>query len=88
MLEKIQLVQTRIAELEDLLEKARTGKKYADLKWTEALLNLNKKVLAQLMQGLPIEFYKMPEAPDSRSTLRGFFLSKDQVIEPFVSVWN
>jgi hypothetical protein len=85
MVEKIQLIQNRIKELEEMLEKARSGRSYADLKWTESLLNLNKKILTQLMHGLPIEFYKV-QYTDEKA--KGFFLTKDQVIEPFVSVWN
>lgn len=85
MLEKIHLIQNRIAELEEKLEKARSGKSYADLKWTQSLLDLNKKVLTQLMQGLPIEFYKV-QYTDEKA--KGFFLTKDQMIEPFIGVWN
>jgi len=86
MVEKIQLVQNRIKELEETLEKARSGRSYADLKWTESLLHLNKKILTQLLHGLPIAFYKLPDQP--LPSTRGFFLSKDQVVEPFIAVWN
>jgi len=85
MLEKIRLIEERIAQLEEILEKARSGRSYADQKWTQSLLDLNKKVLTQLMQGLPIEFYKV-QYTDEKA--KGFFLTKAQVIEPFVSVWN
>ena len=85
MLEKIRLVEERIAQLEEILQKARSGKSYADIKWTESLLNLNKKILTQLMHGLPIEFYKVQYTNENA---KGFFLTKDQMIEPFISVWN
>lgn len=85
MLEKIHLVQERIAQLEEILERARTGKGYADIKWTQSLLDLNKKVLTQLMQGLPIEFYKVQYTNENA---KGFFLTKADIVEPFMNVWN
>jgi len=75
----------RIAQLEEILDRARNGKSYADQKWVQSLLDLNQKILTQLMQGLPIEFYKVQYTDENA---KGFFLTKADVIEPFINVWN
>ncbi len=85
MIEKIRLIEERIAQLEDILNRSRAGKSYADYKWTESLLHLNKKILTQLKLGLPIEFYKVQYTDE---TAKGFFLTKAELYDQFLKWKN
>lgn len=85
MFKEIQLIENRIKDLEEMIYKSRNGRGYSDVKWLESLLDLNQKMLAVMMKGYPPVFHKIqyidPQA-------KGFFLTKADIVEPFMSVWN
>jgi hypothetical protein len=84
MIEKILLIQERILQLEDIIERTKAGIIYNDLKWVEGILHLNQRLLVKLKLGLPIEFSKVEEPTIPRANSRDFFLSKEEVIRPFL----
>jgi len=81
----ISRIVARISELDELITAVESGYSFTtDAKYLKQLLELNKNLLSICMKGITPRFYKA-NVLDSNDS---FFLTKNEVVAPFITVFN
>lgn len=81
----ISRIVARISELDELIVAVEAGYSFtSDPKFLKQLLELNKNLLSICMKGITPRFYKT----NAQEKNDPFFLTKNEVVAPFITVFN
>lgn len=81
----ISRIVARISELDELIVSVEAGYSFtSDPKFLKQLLELNKNLLSVCMKGITPRFYKTAQHESNDP----FFLTKNEVVAPFITVFN